>query len=102
MHPAPIHTIEIRPNRDGKLRAYIGDTRIRVLDVYALSELQGLNPDEIAEALPQLSLADVHAALAFYFANREQIVSQLREEEDLARKFRAMTGPGPMEAKLQG
>jgi hypothetical protein len=73
-----------------------------VLDIYALSELQGQSPDQIVESLPQLSLAQVHAALAYYFANRDEIVRQLRGEEDLALRFRTLTGPGPLEVKLQG
>ena len=101
MQPTP-HSIEIRFNRGGQPRAYVGTTRIRVLDVYALSELQGLDADEIASALPHLTLAQIHAALAYAFSNREEIVQQLRDEDDLVRRFRTLTGPGPMEARLQG
>jgi uncharacterized protein (DUF433 family) len=102
MQPIKSTTIEVRPNREGQQRAYIGDGRVRVIDVYAMAELQGLCPDEIAVELPQLTLAHVHSALAYYFANREEIVRQLREEEDLVQRFRALTGPGPMETRLLG
>jgi uncharacterized protein (DUF433 family) len=102
MQPATSNSIEIRSNRENQSRAFIAGTRVRVLDIYAMAELQGLSPDEIVDALPHLNLAQVHAALAHYFANREEIVRQLREEEDLARRLRALTGPGPLEAKLQG
>jgi hypothetical protein len=71
-----------------------------VLDVYAMAELQGLSPDEIVHALPHLTLGQVHSALAHYFANREEIVRQLREEQDLAQRFHALTGPGPLEARF--
>ncbi len=100
---APLNNpIEIRPNREGQPRAFIAGTRVRVVDIYAMSELQGLSPDEIVDALPHLTLAQVHAALAYYFSNRDEIVQELRAEEDLARRFRAVTGPGPLEAKLSG
>lgn len=102
MQPVTVHAIEIRANRQGQPRAYIGATRVRVLDVYALAELQGLIPDAIADALPHLTLSQIHSALAYYFANRDEIVRQLREEEDLSQKFRALNGPGPLEARLQG
>jgi len=94
--------IETRLNRTGQSRAYIAGTRARVLDIYAMHELQGLSPDEIVDSQPHLTLSQVHAALAHHFANREEIVRQFREEDDLARRFRTLTGPGPMEAKLQG
>ena len=104
MQPAASNSIEIRPNRQQQAarKRYIAGTRVRVVDIYAMAELRGLSPDEIVDALPHLTLAQVHAALSYYFANREETVRQLREEEDLARQFRALTGPGPLESKLPG
>jgi len=92
--------IEIRTNRSGQERAFVAGTRVRVLDIYSLAELQGSTPDEIVIALPQLGLAQVHAALAYYFDHRDQIVGQLAEEEQLAGQFRRVTGPGPLEERL--
>lgn len=102
MPPTDSNSIEIRASRQNQSRAFIAGTRVRVLDIYVMAELQGLSPDEIVDALPHLSLSQVHAALAYYFGNREEIVRQLHEEEDLARHYRALTGRGPLEAKLQG
>jgi len=42
---------------------------------------QGLIPEEIATEIPHLSLAQVHAALAFYHANREHLEAEMAEEE---------------------
>jgi uncharacterized protein (DUF433 family) len=93
--------IELRKNRSGQNRAYIAGTRTRVQDVYALSEIHGLTPDEIVEQLPHLSLGQVHAALAYYFDHREQILNELREDEDFVRLLRAQTGPGALEERLR-
>jgi hypothetical protein len=65
-----------------------------------MAELQGFTPDQIVYELPHLTLAQVHAALAHYFSNRDEIVQQLREEEDLVQRFRASTGAGPIQMKL--
>jgi uncharacterized protein (DUF433 family) len=92
--------IEIRQNRDGQDRAYIAGTRVRVQDVYAYSEIQGLSPDEIVEQLPHLTLGQVHAALSYYFDNRQQILTELQEDEEFVRLIRARTGPGPLEQRL--
>jgi uncharacterized protein (DUF433 family) len=102
MEPVSTAEIELRSNRGGQTRAFIAGTRVRVLDIYALAELQGQTPDQIVDAFPHLSLAQVHAALAYYFANRDSIVRELREEQDLGNRFRNLTGPGPLEAKLLG
>ena len=41
----------------------------------------GMLPEEIALEYPLLSLAQVHAALTYYHANREEIESDIAQEE---------------------
>jgi uncharacterized protein (DUF433 family) len=41
----------------------------------------GFTPEEIADQYGHLSLAQVHAALAYYHANRDQMEAELAEEE---------------------
>ena len=41
----------------------------------------GLAPEEIADRIGHLSLAQVHAALAYYHANRQEIETALAAEE---------------------
>lgn len=66
-----------------------------------MSELQGLTPDEVVRSLPHLTLGQVHAALAYYFDHRDEILNEVREEQALASKYREAFGPGPLEAKLK-
>ena len=86
--------IEITPNVCGG-RPRIAGHRIRVQDVVLWAE-QGQSPDEIVSSFPQLSLADVHAALAYYYDHREEIEQQIRDNEAIIAKARAELGPGPM------
>ncbi|HEY0555143.1 MAG TPA: DUF433 domain-containing protein [Thermoanaerobaculia bacterium] len=44
---------------------------------------RGLTPEEITDQFGHLSLAQVYAALAYYHANREEIETDLAEEENL-------------------
>jgi len=47
---------------------------------------QGVTPDEIAAKYASLSLAQVHAALAHYYANREEVDADIvRQDEEAAR-----------------
>ncbi len=69
--------------------------------IYSLSELQGRSPDEIVRSLPHLTLAQVHAALAYYFDHREDVLNEIREDQTLVGKIRDAAGPGPLEAKLK-
>ena len=41
----------------------------------------GRSPEEIADQYGHLNLAQVHAAIAYYHANRDEIDAELAEEE---------------------
>ena len=94
--------IEIRNNRRGEDRAYIAGTRVRVRDIYAHSEIHGESPEDIVAALPHLTLAQVHAALSYYFEHREAILDEIRRDDEFVRLMRNKLGPGPLEQKLKG
>ena len=102
MGPTVSTHIEMRSNRDGQRRAFIAGTRIKVRNVYVLSELHGRNPDEIVSAYPHLSLAQVHAALSYYFDHMDEIHAELQEDKAFLEQFRAISGPGPLDQKLEG
>ena len=57
-------------------KARIEGTRIRVNNVVFLHK-QGANDEKILEAYPGLTPAQVHAALAYYYDNREEIDAEL-------------------------
>ncbi len=82
-------------------RPCIAGTRIRVQDVRVWHELQGLTPDEIVAQFPQLTLADVHAALTYYHDHREEMQRQMKQADDLVATLRA-AGPSPLAQKLSG
>jgi uncharacterized protein (DUF433 family) len=65
--------------RGGK--ACIDDTRISVADVVALLK-QGLGNQQIVERYPALNLAQVHAAISYYYENREELEADLAEDDD--------------------
>jgi uncharacterized protein (DUF433 family) len=76
-------------------RPRIAGHRIRVQDVVLWTE-QGQSPDEIVSSFPQLSLADVHAALTFYYDHRDEIDSQIRDDDAFIATTKAQLGPGPL------
>ena len=54
----------------------------------------GLTPEEIAARIEHLSLAQIHAALAYYHANRDEIDSDIaREEAAVEEIFPASASP---------
>src|SRR5207247_719690 len=44
----------------------------------------GMNADEISQSLPHLSLAQVHAALAYYFDHQKEIDRDIARSNDIA------------------
>ncbi len=80
-------------------RTCIAGHRVRVLDIVIWHEHQGLSPDEIVSHIPSITLADVHAALAYYFDHREEIQEEIRTERAEAEEFRR-NNPSLLATKL--
>jgi uncharacterized protein (DUF433 family) len=48
---------------------------------------QGLSPEDIAERIGHVTLAQVYAALAYYHANRDAIEEDLAAEKETVRRL---------------
>jgi uncharacterized protein (DUF433 family) len=44
----------------------------------------GMNPDEILQTLPHLSLSQIHSALAYYFDHQKEIDREIARTIDIA------------------
>ncbi|MEO9254870.1 MAG: DUF433 domain-containing protein [Tepidiformaceae bacterium] len=78
-------------------RPRIANTRISVATI-AIWTKQGYSPEDIVENIGGVGLAGIHAALAYYFANREAIDEWIAAEEvafDAALKEQASSGRLP-------
>jgi len=84
-------------DRDPKIRggrpkiAGTGLTVSRIAGWYKL----GMTPDEIALEYPHLTLAQVHAALAYYHVNRDEIETEIAEEEAATSQWEQRLAPKP-------
>ena len=72
--------------RSGKPR--IKGTRITVADIVLWTE-QGMSPDQLVTEFPQIGLADVHAALAYYHDNQAAIANQIQTSRQFADGLKA-------------
>ncbi len=91
--------IEVTPDVCGG-RARIAGHRIRVQDIVLWTE-QGRSPDQIVTDFPQLSLADIYAALAYYHDHRGEIDRQIREDDEFVGELKAQNAPGLLD-RLRG
>jgi uncharacterized protein (DUF433 family) len=68
-------------------RACIAGHRIRVMDIVVWHEMRGMPAAKIVEEIfPSITKADVHAALAYYFDNVEDIQKDFRNDEEWSRR----------------
>jgi Protein of unknown function (DUF433) len=59
--------------------------------------LQGTSADAIIAKYPQLTAADIYAALTYFWDHRHEIERQMKDETDFVAKMRAKLGPGPLD-----
>jgi len=82
--------IESRPDKcDG--RPCIRGTRIRVQDIYVWHEIGGRSPIDIIGEFPELSLADVHAAIVYYLDHLTEIETDLADEQATYDRLKAQS-----------
>jgi uncharacterized protein (DUF433 family) len=93
MQPVTIQHIELRPSAIHGEKACIAGTRISVQDVYVWHELLGKTPDQIVGEYPFLTLAQVHAALAYYYDHADEIREQVRRGREEAERVKAANPP---------
>lgn len=91
--------IQITPGICGG-KPRIAGHRIRVQDIVIWYEHLNMPPDEIIYHHPSITLADVHAALAYYYDHLEEIRQQIRESEAFATQMAAET-PSILQRKLK-
>ena len=95
-------TTEILPHvrRDSKGVAWVDDTNVKVIEIVQSKQAYDLTPEELREQYSHLSLAQIYAALAYYYDHKEAIDQSLEEEEALAEAFK-QNNPSRLREKLE-
>ena len=75
--------------------------RIKVEHIAVCHEGMGMSPDEIVTAHPTISLAQVHAALAYYYEHKEQIDADIEEGRRFVEGLRAQSPPSKLQQLLE-
>jgi uncharacterized protein (DUF433 family) len=99
-HPADRVRIVSTPGICGG-RPRIDGHRIQVEDVAIWHERMGMTPDQIVSEYPSITLADVHAALAYYYDNRQRIDADIEAAKKYAEEMRAKAGPSRLDDMLR-
>ncbi|HEO66161.1 MAG TPA: DUF433 domain-containing protein [Spirochaetes bacterium] len=66
----------------------IAGHRIRVQDIAILYEKLGMSQNEIVSRYPSITLADIHAALTYYYDHRDEIEKDIRKGDALVAELK--------------
>jgi uncharacterized protein (DUF433 family) len=80
--------------------AWVDDTHVKVVEVVLSKQAYDLTPEELHEQYPHLSLAQIHAALAFYYDHQEELDADIVRRAKLAEELRAQTEDRTLQARL--
>jgi len=67
----------------------IAGTRIKVKHIYTWVERMGMTPVQVEAEYPHLTMAQVHAALAYYWSHQGEIHQDVENEETLVAELKA-------------
>ncbi len=67
-------------------RPIIAGTTLRVQDIAVAHVYKGYPPEEVVRQYPTVSLAQVHAALAYYYDHKDEIDRQIEDDDRFFRE----------------
>lgn len=75
--------------------------RVRVAQIVMDYLAFGWSPDEMCRQHPYLTLAEIHAAMAYYFDNQTEIDAEIEEELAEADRGLALAQNSPLRLRLR-
>lgn len=86
---------------DERGRAWIDDTNVKVIEVAAERVAYGWTAEEMHEQHPDISLAQLHAALAYYYDHKAEIDAELERQDSEFDELHAQSRNSPIRQKLR-
>jgi uncharacterized protein (DUF433 family) len=80
--------------------AWLGGTKVKVAEIVLDKIANGWSPEEIHFQHPNLSLAQIHAALTYYYENQARIDAQIKQKLEQADALAAQVSDPDLRRKL--
>jgi uncharacterized protein (DUF433 family) len=80
---------------------WIDDTNTKVIEVALDLIAHGWSPEEIHFQHPHLSLAQIHAALGYYYDHQVELDGQIEQSAGEVERLRAKAGESPLRKRLR-
>jgi uncharacterized protein (DUF433 family) len=81
--------------------AWIDDTNVKVIEVILDRLAHGWSPEEIHFQHPDLSLSQIHAALAYYYDHQQAFDAAIEEQLQRVEALMAQAGESPVRKRLR-
>ena len=81
--------------------AWIDDANVKVIEVVLDRLAYGWSPEEIHFQHSQLSLAQIYAALAFYYDHQPALDAEIARQQDAVQRLREDAADSPFVARLK-
>ncbi len=94
-----VTTTHIRLDEHGV--AWIDNTRVKVIEVVLDKLTHGSSPEEIHFQYPHLSLAQIHAALSYYYEHQAELEAEIQRRWQAVNAMAAQEEESPLHARLR-
>ena len=86
---------------DSRGVASVAGANTKVKEIVLDKLAYGWSPEEMHFQHPHLSMAQVHAALAYYYENQDKIDEEIRRDLEEVEQLRSQTESSELRSKLQ-
>lgn len=81
--------------------AWIDDSNTKVIEVALDMIAHGWSPEEIHFQHPHLSLAQIHAALGYYYDHKAEMDEQIERMAPEVERLKAQAGESPLKKRIR-
>jgi uncharacterized protein (DUF433 family) len=85
---------------DEQGRPWLDETNVKVIEVVLDHLAYGWNAETIQENHPHLSLAQVYAALAWYYDHQAEMDAEVARQEERVSALRDASTPSPLQQRV--
>jgi uncharacterized protein (DUF433 family) len=86
---------------DARGIAWVAGANTKVKEIVLDKLAYGWSPEEMHFQHPHLSMAQIHAALAYYYENQDKLDEEIRRDLEEVDQLRSETESSDLRAKLQ-
>src|SRR5215213_2980471 len=99
----PLRVIPSYPyvDRDDHGNPIIAGTTMKIVEFVMAQRAHGWSPEELHFQHPNLTLSQIHSALAYYWDHKEELDADIERRSRFAEEARREAGPSPLAEKIR-